>query len=200
MWKLLVLLACVALGLYVGLRLLGALPGEAARASQEVAARRATAVAIATAAPAPPLDAQVDAAGTAVAARQPFTVVITEAELNTRLARSGGGATIETTAGPMQLSNPYVRLEPGTAVLQTEARTAVSQSPVTAYVEITVADGQPRLTVREVDAGSVALPEPVRQRVQETAQAQLERAMGALPPRLERIEVQSGRLVVTGAG
>ena len=44
-----------------------------------------------------------EAATTAVAARQPFTLVITEAEANARLAQAGSPPTLDTPLGPAEL-------------------------------------------------------------------------------------------------
>jgi hypothetical protein len=197
--KLLFVLLLVGLGLYFGLQMMGVRWGDAAAAP--VAERRATAEAIATRSGAASLEGQLEAAGTAVAARESFRLVITEAEVNDRLAQAGPPPTVDTPLGPAELRDPYLRLQPGEGVIEARLVGGSFSAPVTAFVGVLVSpQGRALVEVRRVDVGGIPLPDAVRQQVQAVAQEQLERALGDLPANLERIDVEDGRMTVTGTG
>jgi hypothetical protein len=200
MLKVLVVLLLVGAGVYFGLRLASGGWGVAAGGAS-VAERRATAEAIATRTGAEGLDEQVVAASTAVAERQPFTLVITEAEANARLAQAGPPPTVDTPLGPAELRDPYLQLRPGEGVVSARLVGGSVSAPVTAFVGISV-DPQRRavVQVRRVDLGGIPLPDSVRQQVQDASQAQLGRALGDLPANVERIDLEDGRMTVTGTG
>jgi hypothetical protein len=144
---------------------------------------------------------QVEAACTAVAAQQPFTLVITEAEANARLAQAGPPPTVDTPLGPAELRDPYLQLRPGEGVVSARLVGGSVSAPVTAFVGLAAAPGgRVAVQVRRVDLGGIPLPESVRQQVQDAAQAQLERALGDLPANVERIDLEDGRMTVTGTG
>lgn len=198
MLKVLVVLLLLAAGMYFGLRLAS---GHWGTAGVPVAERRATAQAIATRTGAGSLEGQVEAATTAVAARQPFTLVITEAEANARLAQAGPPPTLDTPLGPAELRDPYLQLRPGEGIVSARLAGGAVSAPVTAFVGVSADPrGRAAVQVRRVDLGGVPLPDSVRQQVQDAAQAQLERALGDLPASLERIDLEDGRMTVTGSG
>jgi hypothetical protein len=148
------------------------------------------------------LDQQVGAASTAVADGGDFTLVVTESEANTRLARSGGtGQSVDTPLGTARITEPRVRFTPGEAVLQTRLTFGVADTALSMYAGVDVdSGGRAALRVRRVDLGGVALPAAVRDQLQTAAQSQMEEAIGDLPVNIRRVEIESGRLVVYGSG
>jgi hypothetical protein len=152
--------------------------------------------------PAVDLDTQVAEAATAVAEEQPFSVVISEAEANARLAQSGDGAeTFDTPIGEARLEELRIRFNPGEAVVEANAATRAMTAPVQATFDLTASpEGRPRLAVRSMDVGGVPLPGPVRDRLRDALQQRLDTALGDMPAHIDAVEVQSGQVVVTGSG
>ncbi|GEM_PF-4235895 len=196
-------LVLIVLGLYLGFQLSGA-AGPRGRATSTPG--RGSASAPATEAPAsvpvPSLDAQVAAAATRVANHQPFTVVVTEAEANARLADAGPTlGRVETVLGTAEVRDPRVRFTPGEALLESRAAMGAIEAPLRASFGVSVSpQGRAVLSLRSADLGGVPLPRPAQQQIEQAAQAAVEQALGDLPAQLTRIDVQSGRLVATGQG
>jgi hypothetical protein len=151
--------------------------------------------------PAADLDTQVAEAATAVAEDQPFTVVISEAEANARLAESGEGVeTFDTPIGEARMRDLRVRFDPGEAAVEANAVTGALTAPVAATFDLSASpEGRPLLTVRSMDVSGVPLPGTVRDRLRDALQQRLDTALGDMPAHIDAIEVQSGQVVVTGS-
>ncbi len=200
-----VILIFVLIGLGVGIYWLDASGDEL----MVTLGLRERARAVATAEPPPPdvggpqpeLEVQVAEASTAVAEQRPYQVIITEEEANARINSNAAPERIDTPLGRAEVRDSRIRFLQGEAVIESNAVTGAASVPLRALFDLSVSpEGRVQVEVRRVEAGGVPLPSAVRGQVQQSAQQQLDQALGDLPNTLERIDVYPGRVVVSGSG
>lgn len=129
---------------------------------------------------------------TVQSATEPTTIEISEEEATSKIADL-----LASESDAPALSNPQVSFRDGKVYLSGET----TDTPITINLLITtrieIVDGKPKVILEDVSAGRLPVPGPLRSQVDDLV-AEQERLMDDLPIYVTDVQVQDGKLVVTG--
>jgi hypothetical protein len=167
---------------------LGVLVGMARPAERPLMAEKATAPTAHKAVP------------TAPVAQGDLSVEITEAELTEVLSQRLVGQPLGTTPfGPATLKRIDVQLDNGYVQASGDAQVAAATVPVELTASGTVRDGRAVITIDDLRAAGLTLPQSTRDSFQRTVQAQLDAEVERRQLRVTGWSIAGGKLVLTGS-
>jgi hypothetical protein len=140
------------------------------------------------------------AAPTQPVARGDLSLEITEAELTELLSERLVGQPLGTTPlGPPTLRRISIHLDNGYLQARGDAQVAAATVPVEMTASGTVRDGRAVISVDDLRAAGLVLPESTRDAVQRTVQAQLDAELERRQLRVTSWSIGGGKLVLTGS-
>ncbi|MBU0496232.1 MAG: hypothetical protein KKA73_24305 [Chloroflexi bacterium] len=121
-----------------------------------------------------------------------FTVVVTNQEVEESIAWYLAGRP------NIPFANPRVEIHPGWAEAWGEARVAGLRISLHGRARASLQDGKPVIIVEELGMAGLAVPDPIRQRIQQELDAQLDFSGQDWPVIITRFELQEGQAVIEG--
>lgn len=118
-------------------------------------------------------------------------------ELNARLAGQGLGAT---PIGDAAVERFTASLRNGQVQIGGDARVGAAGAPFTVVGQVAPSgDGRPVVRVTDARVAGAPMPDAVRERIEQTLQAEFDRQFARRPMRVRSVEVGGGRLRAIGA-
>lgn len=127
------------------------------------------------------------------------TIQITEADLNQRLSQKLVGQPLGSTPlGTATLERITTQLTGGHLRANGDAKVGATSVPVSLTASGTVQNGRAIVSVDDLTAAGVPMPDGARQSVRQALQAQLDDAISRQQMKVNAISIDNGRMVLTG--
>jgi hypothetical protein len=95
-------------------------------------------------------------------------------------------------------TNPRIEIHPDVVEAWGEAHLAGLRVGLHGRARVVLRDGMPVVTVEELGMAGLMVPEPIRQRIQQELDAQLDFSGQTWPVVITRFELQEGQAVIEG--
>ena len=137
--------------------------------------------------------ADLEAAINAGRRQAPFRVTFSEQQITDELSA------YMNSSGDTTFSDVVVTLQPGVALITGKVRVLGFSVSAKATTTVVLVDGRPRLKVLQLDALGGLIPGAIKDRIMQMIEQQTDLPLlGDLPVTIDKVDIQTGQVIVTG--